>query len=68
MAHKEKLDKVVKTTTNSRTYNIAIKMLRERRGEISCSICPYNGGENSTRKDFKGWKTRSKRKKQWKPL
>jgi len=56
-----KYKKIVDTTDNNRVYNIAIKLHRESTGQISCSICPYNRGENYDRfsyrwKKFKNWK------------
>jgi len=64
MAYKRK--KEMDTTTNSRIYKLNLKLVRESRHEIFCSRCPYHGGENSTRKDFRSWKTMTKRKKQYK--
>lgn len=62
--------------TNNRTYyNKLRKFYLEVDGEIRCSFCKYNGGENSTKNWYGGfkedaikypnWKLVSKNKKQW---
>lgn len=63
MAYK-KLSSIVKNTGDSRTYNRSIKVLRERRGELSCSRCPYHRGSNSRTFRVTNWK--HYRKTQWK--
>ncbi len=51
-------------TSSNTVYKKAIKAYRGRAGEINCSLCPYNGGENSTHHIQRSWK--SHRKNQWK--
>jgi hypothetical protein len=62
--------------TNNRTYyNKLRKYYLEVDGEIRCSYCKYNKGENNKRKFYGGfddyylrfpsWKLTSKNKKQW---
>lgn len=53
---------VVNTTTDNRIYKIALKNLREARGEISCCICPYHGGENHNNDNWrmKNWKWKNR--------
>jgi hypothetical protein len=41
---------IVKTTSNSRTYKLALKFLRANCGEMRCHICPPNKGHNDKRK------------------
>lgn len=43
-------------TGNNVVYKKARKQVLENTGEIYCSYCPYNKGENSRLKDFKCWK------------
>jgi len=55
MKHKN----IVDTTTDSKTYKRVLKMYREVRGDIDCSICPYHGGENGyyhNHRDYRNWK------------
>ena len=48
----------VKNTTNSRVYNLAMKVLREKHGEIRCSFCPYHRYDNDrARKSRRSWKS-----------
>ena len=44
-----KVSRTAKVTTNRAAYNRAIKRLRENRGQISCSHCPYHKRENANR-------------------
>ena len=48
--------KVTETTTNSRTYRRARKIVLENEGLINCAWCPFHKGENTTRKDNRTWK------------
>jgi hypothetical protein len=68
-------------TNNRKAYNRLRKEKLEATGEIRCSWCKYNRGENSTREwygqytNYKGnsrakfpsWKLSTKNKKQWMP-
>ena len=46
---------VVKTTTNRGEFNRAYKRHLEHQGEIRCSYCGYNRGENDKRKWYGGF-------------
>lgn len=62
-------------TTNRNYYNKLRKHYLESVGEIRCSYCKYNKGENSTQNWYGGfegelikypsWKLVSKNRKQW---
>jgi hypothetical protein len=67
---------LVTRTTSRSVFNKAYKRDLEKKGKIHCSICPYNGGENSKIKCYGGyaknggirypsWKLTSKYPKQW---
>lgn len=70
-----------KWTTNRKAYNRLRKKVLESDGDIRCSYCPYNGGENDKGKWYGGyvdengyskkgirypsWKLATKKRKQW---
>ena len=67
---------VSETTTNRGEFNRAYKFYLEHSGQLRCSYCKYNRGENDTRKCYGGyadnggikhpsWKLTSKNSKQW---
>lgn len=66
---------ISKTTTNRGEFNRAYKYYLEHSGQLRCSYCAYNRGENDTRKCYGGyvedgirnpsWKLTSKNPKQW---
>jgi septin family protein len=69
------------TTTHRGYYNKLRKEKLESQGEIYCTICPYNGGENRKTNRYLGicnvekiqhakikhpsWKLATKNRKQW---
>ena len=68
------MKRIVQSTTNRGEFNRAYKNLLERKGEISCSYCGYNRGENYKGNHYCGrgeeikypnWKLVSKNPKQW---
>ena len=67
---------ISKTTANRREFNRAYKYYLEHSGQLRCSYCAYNRGENDTRKCYGGyaddggikypsWKLTTKNSKQW---
>lgn len=66
---------ISKSTANRSEFNRAYKFYLEHSGQLRCSWCKYNRGENDTRKCYGGfeeksirhpnWKLVSKKPKQW---
>ena len=75
----KKAKKISKETTSRSEFNGAYKAYLEHTGKIHCGRCPYNRGENDTRKFYSidtrtnghimgrhpNWKLVSKNRKQW---
>lgn len=79
MNNREKFD--LENTTDSTYFNKLYKKNLEQQGEINCSYCQYNKGENNKGNYYGGriksngkkkikwpsWKLATKNKKQWMP-
>ena len=65
---KAKYKDIIETTTDNRTYKIALKRYRALNAIISCDICPYHRHENHKPDSWRNNNWKRYRKTQYKVI